>query len=61
MKKRLKHKAKTKQVKLPTAKELKEQLAWATRIIKMQQDEVDRLIKQIDKLTDTLNQFSRRG
>ena len=55
-----KHRPKTKRVKLPTAKELNEQLAWATRIIKMQQDEVDRLMKQVDKLTDALSQVSRR-
>ena len=56
----MKRKSKVKRVKLPTAKELAERLEWGTRIITLQQGEIDRLMKLVDKLTDTLNGFSRR-
>lgn len=48
-------------VKPLTVKELHERLEWGTRIIKMQQDEIDRLMKLVDKLTDTLKAFSQRS
>ena len=53
-------KPKAKVAKKPTQKELIERLEWGTRIITLQQGEIDRLMKLVDKLTDTLNGFSRR-
>ena len=47
--------------KKPTTKELIERLEWANRIIVLQQGEVDRLMKLVDSLTSTLNQFSQRS
>lgn len=55
-----KHRRKTKRIKLPTAKELNEKLEWATRIITLQQGEIDRIIKLNDKLTSTLDSLARK-
>jgi hypothetical protein len=41
-------------------KEAEDRLAWATRIVQTQQAEIDRLMKLNDKLTNILDQFSKK-
>ena len=40
--------------------DMKKQCAWGTKIVQMQQGEIDRLMKINDSLTESLRNYSRK-